>query len=96
MPIDRHSFARSVTRWVGVALQTVAALWMLGWLQGNDPDCELETSIMAQIRMCDAQTLASGTAYPLIHLAAILALFAIGQVCWRLASPAQRTDPPKP
>ncbi len=87
------SFVRSLVKWIGIVLLSISALWLLGWLQGNDPDCTLETSVMAQIRMCDAQELANATAQPLHHLLGILALFAVGLVCMWLAKPVPPAAP---
>jgi hypothetical protein len=36
-------------------LTSIALLGVLGWLQQGDPDCLLDTSLFAQIRLCDAE-----------------------------------------
>ncbi|MES2951699.1 MAG: hypothetical protein V4858_24490 [Pseudomonadota bacterium] len=74
---------RVVSRWLGIGLQAAAAIWLLGWLQGNDPDCVLETGIILQIRMCDAQAVDDALASPALHLLAIALLFVVGYVCMR-------------
>lgn len=81
-----HSFIHSAVKWTGIALQAAAAIWLLGWLQGNDSGCGLETAAFVQTSMCDPETEGAVTASPTTHLFAIFLLFVFGYLCTRVRS----------
>lgn len=81
-------------KWLGIALQSIAALWLLGWLQGNDPDCFLSTGIFMQLRMCEMETTAETLVPSAVHLVAIVCIFVCGYLCMRWATKAAM--PPDP
>ena len=87
-----NCWLRSLAKWGGIILEVLAALWLLGWLQGNDPDCILETGVFAQIRICDPQVLGETPSSPLVHIIGIAVLFLLGLLFMRLGStPTQRS-----
>lgn len=58
----------------------IALLGVLGWLQQGDPDCLLDTSLFAQIRLCDAAYvgMAQGQSPWLLALYALMLLGGLG------------------
>jgi len=84
-------FIHALAKWIGIALQAFAALWLLGWLQGNDPDCFLETGILLQLRMCDSAIVGDTQIFPAIYLAAMALIFMLGFLCMRWGTQSARS-----
>jgi hypothetical protein len=65
-------------------MQGLAALAFLGWMQGRDPDCVLDTGAFLQLRMCDPEIVGEPIPSSLLDLMIILAIFCSGSfLVWR-------------
>lgn len=83
---------------LGIFLEAVALLGLLGWLQAGDPDCVLEAGTFAQIRLCAPEIAGEPEPAPLLHLAIIAAIFLAGLLCLGFDSrpPARKQHPDAP
>ena len=69
----------------GRLMQGLAALAFLGWLQGRDPDCVLETGVFLQLRMCGPEIAGEPVQTSrFLRLVIILVVFALGALLVRL------------
>lgn len=64
----------------GRIAQAIASLWLLGWLQSRDPDCVLDTGVLAQLRMCETEIAGAAASASMAHLPVIILLFTIGSL----------------
>lgn len=85
LPDTMHtSPLRIAARVIGTLSIIAALLGLLGWLQGGDPDCILDTDVLLQIRMCDPELVGEPDVPPMVHLALIIGLLLFGAYClWR-------------
>jgi hypothetical protein len=85
LPDTMHtSPLRIAARVIGTLSIIAAVLGLLGWLQGGDPDCILDTDVLLQIRMCDPEQVGEPDVPPLVHLVLTIGLLLFGAYClWR-------------